>query len=102
MRTYILEGKNPVRCHDPLQWSTWMASAPTQVAKTAVGETTVSTAFLGIDPGNGTSAPWLFETMVFGGELDKAMERYCTWSEAEAGHKTMVQRVKALASTGEK
>jgi len=36
----------------------------------------------------------LFETMVFGGKLDQEQERYCTYDEAEAGHKTMVERVR--------
>lgn len=30
--------------------------------------------------------PVLFKTMVFGGELDEKVERYCTWEEAEKGH----------------
>lgn len=30
---------------------------------------------------------------VFGGGLDQEQERYCTYDEAEAGHKIMCERV---------
>ena len=55
---------------------------------------TVSTVFLGIDHNfGGKGKPILFETMVFGkGDLvpDNWMARYCTWEQAEAGHKAIV------------
>jgi hypothetical protein len=36
--------------------------------------------------------------MVFGGGfLNEEMVRYCTWAEAEAGHKDMVETVQAYA-----
>lgn len=55
----------------------------------------VSTVFLGLDHRFGQGEPLVFETMVFGGPLDQEQERYSTWDEAEAGHKAMVERVKA-------
>jgi hypothetical protein len=33
--------------------------------------------------------------MVFGGPLDQEQIRYCTWDEAEKGHREMVERVSA-------
>ncbi len=54
----------------------------------------ISTVFLAIDHSFGDGPPLLFETMVFGGELDQSQERYSTWDEAEAGHKAWVERVK--------
>lgn len=54
----------------------------------------VSTVFLVFDHGHGfTSKPLLFETMVFGGAFDREMERYCTYDEAEYGHKAWVAKV---------
>ena len=67
------------------------------VAKTFIGEIEVSTVFLvldhrfhDIDPG----PPILFETIIFGGSLDKEETRYSTWKEAKAGHLETVSRVK--------
>ena len=55
----------------------------------------ISTVFLGIDHQFGMgSPPILFETMVFGGELDQEQERYCTYREAEEGHKRWVAKAK--------
>ena len=51
--------------------------------------------FLGLDHQYGEGPPVLFETMVFGGELDQEQVRYHTWEEAAAGHAAMVERVKA-------
>lgn len=65
-----------------------------RVAKTQVdGDCEVSTVFLGIDHGfTGDGPPVLFESLVFGGDLDGECERYCTWQEAEEGHAAMVAR----------
>jgi hypothetical protein len=55
----------------------------------------VSTVFLHLDhnwdPGG---QPVLFETMIFGGEYDQEMWRYCTWEEAKAGHDRIVNCLK--------
>jgi hypothetical protein len=62
---------------------------------------TISTVFLGIDHSFGfcTHAPGehvaiVFETMVFGGELDQLTQRYSTWVQAQAGHDQVVAEVK--------
>jgi hypothetical protein len=60
----------------------------------------VSTVFLGIDHGFGEAAPVLFETMVFGGELDLFQDRYATWNEAVAGHRLAVANAKAAERCG--
>ena len=91
---YILEGKTPVPCNDGLKWGRWFEKADRHVARTDEDGVDVSTVFLGTDHGWGQGTPLLFETMVFGGELDGEQERYSTWEEAEAGHKAMVERVK--------
>lgn len=56
----------------------------------------VSTVFLGLDHSfRDHGPPILFETLVFNGPLRDEMERYATWDEADAGHKAMVERVRA-------
>jgi hypothetical protein len=67
-----------------------------QVAQDHLSTSRVSTVFLGVDMSVlPDSRPLLFETVVFGGALDGEMARYSTWDEAESGHKTIVERVRA-------
>lgn len=56
----------------------------------------VSTVWIGIDMGFGGGPPIIFETMVFGGPLDQAQERYSTRQQAEDGHAFMLMRLQAL------
>lgn len=68
------------------------------VGKDKVGDTEISTVFLGLDhrmlPMQGD--PVVFETMTFSDTLDEQCVRYCTWDEAEKGHKEMVDYVKKV------
>lgn len=100
---YILVGKKPVSQPDTLKWGKWMQEADRHVAKTYYKNLFVSTVFLGMDHGWGRGAPVLFETMVFdesGKGKDKTIaeffERYCTWGEAEAGHRKIVSKLMGL------
>jgi len=56
---------------------------------------TVSTVFLGLDHNfnNVHEEPILFETMVFGGELNEEQWRWMTKEKAKAGHNLVVQMV---------
>ena len=55
----------------------------------------VSTIFLQFDHNWGSNGkPVLFETMIFGGEYDQNMWRYCTWDEAKEGHDKIVHCLK--------
>ena len=61
--------------------------------KIDVKDCEVSTVFLGIDHSfDSDSEPILFETLVFGGDLDGEMQRYSTWKEAVKGHAEMVEK----------
>ena len=85
---YILDGHDPVYC-DPITASLWKQTHwdQCQVAEDFVGTVRLSTVFLGMDYNHtGEGKPILFETMVFGGDMDGRQERYCTWDEALAGH----------------
>ena len=92
MGHYILEGKNPIES-DLMTWGKWFETADRHVAKFEDKDIFISTVFLGIDHSFGDGPPVLFETMVFGGELDEEMNRYTTWEDAEKGHEEMVKRV---------
>jgi hypothetical protein len=93
---YKLEGHDTVLVHDLLEWAAWFETAERRVARsTVVTGIEVSTVFLGLDYSFGMGEPLLFETMVFGGPMDGEQDRYTTWDEAEKGHATMVEKVRA-------
>jgi hypothetical protein len=92
--TYILDGRTPVKCDDLMEWALWFEAADRHVKLTEQGDVMISTVFLGIDHSWGRGPPVVFETMVFGvPELHGDIERYRTWSEAEAGHDRWVAKV---------
>lgn len=90
---YVLEGKKPVLERDYERWGEWYLKADRHVGLDKITEDIeVSTVFLARNNGfRGRIV--LFETMVFGGDLDGERIRYETWDEAEEGHKAMVERV---------
>ena len=96
MRQYILdENKNPVVEPDLLKWGTWMAAiSKRRVAFDEINGVEISTVFLGLGDSFGNEPPVLWETMVFGGELDRKQDR-CSggWKDAEAMHARMVHKV---------
>jgi hypothetical protein len=102
---YILdENHNPVVCDDPLEWAKCFENDRRIVAQTKgtvkvqgqnVGQITVSTVFLGLDHNfSADGPPLLFETMVFGGPLDRAQERCATWDGAKQMHEKWCEKVK--------
>jgi hypothetical protein len=91
---YILRDHTPVAEPDVIKWGMWFEKSPRTVAFDTFEHVEVSTVFLGLDHhGIKPGPPIVFETMVFGGELDRECEQYATWDEAEAGHKAMLDRV---------
>ena len=55
----------------------------------------ISTVFLVLDHNHSPKGkPLLFESLVFNGDLNHSMNRYCTWKEAEEGHLKMLELVK--------
>ena len=91
---YVLDGHKPIEESDLLRWGQWFETADRAVAKDVVGNSRVSTVFLGLDHSFGSGPPMIFETMVFGGPMSDEIERYSTWEEAEKGHDEMVRRVR--------
>lgn len=76
------------------EWSTSFEDpAVKRVAETTVGGIWISTVWLGLDHGWGSSAPVIFETMAFArglGWSELESRRYCTETEALAGHEEVV------------
>lgn len=92
---YILKNKKAVPCSDVATWGKWLATADRKVDRTIIGDSDISTVFLGFDHSFvKQELPILFETLVFGGKLDGEMNRYATWDEAVSGHKAMIKKVK--------
>jgi HTH-type transcriptional regulator/antitoxin HigA len=61
------------------------------LAQTPAGPCTVSTVFLGFDQSFGVGMPLWFETAVLGSnDRCDVKQRYRTWSDAMAGHRTIV------------
>jgi hypothetical protein len=72
---YKLVGTTPVAVDDLIDWAQSFEGVKRRVAFDKVGNSEISTVFLGLDHSFGRGAPLLFETMVFGGELDQEMKR---------------------------
>ncbi len=96
---------NPVRC----SFGQWVFCFEFQawrrtIARTDLpGAVRVSTVFLGLDHGwmLDSDRPICFESMIFGGPLHHAQERYHDRAEALAGHASLVARCQAILETPE-
>lgn len=95
---YILdENNNPVHIEDTLEWGKSFENKNRIVKQEHVGDVYISTVFLGLDHRfDEDGPPILFETMIFGGKHDQYQERYCTWDEADIGHRDAVRMVKNI------
>jgi hypothetical protein len=96
---YILEGRTPKPIDDEAAFSRWYGKLENRrVARTEIGEITVSTIFLGSDHNHvGDGPPILFETEIFGGPHSEAQWRCETYEEAEEQHEAVVAFVQASA-----
>lgn len=109
---YILDGHEPRRVADLIEWATWMRQHDRRVARTELLDgSEVSTVFLGLDHSFADDGPpVLFETCLFFAEdTDDAspttwsdgrpvrqsdvVRRYSTWAEAELGHIEIVEHL---------
>lgn len=96
---YVLNEKGkPIAEPDLMKWAKWFESANRTVARETIGDSKVSTVFLGLDHNfNQDGPPVLWETMVFGGPLDQEMDR-CSGNreQAEAMHRRMVSKLQSV------
>lgn len=102
MHTYILDDANkPVPEPDIRKWGYWFETANRSVARDHIGKFSVSTVFLGLDRGHGSSFPVLWETMVFADDSgfdEVCQERYTSYEDAVTGHRRVRQRFFRQAS----
>ena len=78
--------KNLIQVDSVEEWARFFESGDRIMKQETIGESQVSTVFLGIDHRFGSDPPLLFETMVFGGKCDGHQERCSTWKQAEEMH----------------
>lgn len=95
-RTYVLDGETPVPEPDICKWGDWFQNHRRPVQQDDIGDTRVSTVFLGVDHSWQDGPPVLFETMIFGGDRDQECHRYHTWEEAEAGHRQVLESFRGM------
>lgn len=88
MKHYILDGEDVVEV-GASEWATWFedASDRRMIKQSREGETRISTVFIGLGEDE------IFETMVFGGILDKYQRRCDTLQEAIAQHEAVEKYV---------
>jgi hypothetical protein len=94
--SYFNKDGDPI---DLREWARLLDDADYErVALTTLGDSEVSTVWLGLDHSFGPGPILIFETMVFGGPLSSEEERYTTLAQAQAGHEAMVERVRVAAA----
>lgn len=96
MSKFYLLDENKVPYEVPLEESYKVYENPDMkiVQQEKVGDSFVSTVFLGLDHSWGDQdGPILFETMIFGGEYNDFQRRYKTYDEAVQGHNEALQMV---------
>lgn len=98
--TFILKDGQPLLCDDLLEWGRWFETAERHIGLSRIGDSNVSTVFLGLDHNWSDGPPILWETMVFGGALDQEQDR-CAGNreQAEAMHQKWVKRTIAAEFT---
>lgn len=93
---YILVDKKPTPEPNLLKWARWFETAERVVDKTQIGESKISTVFLGLDHSfSHNGPPVLWETMVFGGKHNQYQDRCAgSWEQAEAMHEKTCDMVR--------
>lgn len=97
---FKLEGRTPVAVslEEYIRWDMSVSHDVKVVGKDQVGESEVSTVFLGHNHQFGNGPPLVFETMIFG-DPQGYQKRYSTWAEAEAGHAETLAEIRPGART---
>jgi hypothetical protein len=92
--TFKLVDRKVVQCRNDDEWFAWFqqVEANRRVAKTEMGDVSVSTVFVGLVL---TPDRMPFETKVFGGKHNQEEYRTATWEEAEAKHAEIVSMIMA-------
>lgn len=92
---YILDNdRNPVKTSIDkyIEWEKGNPDAR-KLRRDEVGESRISTVFLGLDHSWGDEPPVLWETLVMGGDNSDYMERYTSEADAIAGHNSILKNI---------
>jgi hypothetical protein len=83
------------------EWADSRARGDFHIDDTWIGDTRISTIWLGLDSGIVPNVPLTFETMIFNGpaDLDGKIIRYATEQQAARGHQLAVAEVRAALET---
>lgn len=96
LNKFILDDNhNVISCEDIMKWAMWMEKTDLHVAYNIVGNSEISTVFLGISYGFGKHV-MIFETLIRGGVNDGNVQRYETWEQAIIGHKQWIEKINKL------
>ena len=93
---YTLNDQNEPESATTEQWIEWCKKYPCRkvVGRTKIGETFISTVFLGLDHDWGGGRPVLWETMIFSKDANNQyMDRYTSLDQAVFGHEKTVRAV---------
>lgn len=94
MKHYVLKDRQAVPATLE-EWSRFLMSPDRVVGYWVMESLLISTVFLGIDHNwSDEGPPLLYETLVFGGPMDRHMERTSTWAEAEQTHERVCREVR--------
>ena len=95
---YVMDAAGTVREEpDLLAWALWFEDADRHIGNDTVNGIQISTVFLGLDHGfpRDNEYPLVFETMLFGDEIDGEYQwRYRSIAAAREGHAKAVQMVR--------
>jgi hypothetical protein len=93
---YILDDKGePVEETNAIKWAEWFEKYPRTIAYDVIGDSKISTVFLGLNHSfDKNKPPILWETMVFGGKHDGCQRRYSSQQKALRGHTLTVAMVR--------
>lgn len=92
---YILKRGKPKKARNYKEYIYWdIATSFRIVSQDYVSDVFISTTFLGIEHGEDSGHPLLWETMIFGGEHNHYQERYASIEAARIGHKKAVELAK--------
>ncbi|MDI6798344.1 MAG: hypothetical protein QMD09_15455 [Desulfatibacillaceae bacterium] len=89
---YILKNRLP-EATDAKTWAQFILSSQNTVAHESVNGFAVCTSFIGIAREPGKENPLVFETLVTGNGSRTVAGQYCSWQDAEAGHRIIVQEL---------
>lgn len=68
---------------------------PTRIGYDEIGDTHVSTVWLGLNHNWAGGPPLIFESMIFGGDHDGWQDRYTTKEQAVAGHRRICEALRS-------